>query len=331
MDWEQRCLRLCAAVLVCAVGLRLTASGFFAPLGQLLQSREAVSFFLYLQTGRVVRLSEEMPTLPVMQLDPVETMPAGAKGKPVTFSESDSELVEVTYNCGYEPDLAALLTEPLEWELDNGEPAVLILHSHTTESYTKSQGEEYEESSAYRTLDGNYNMLCLGTLVAQRLEEAGIGVIHDTEYHDYPSYNEAYANAAASTESILAEYPSIRLILDLHRDAADTAYGQMVTECSIGSQTAAQLMLVVGTDDGGLENPDWEANLSLALKLQVLLEKDNPGICRPLNLTYHRYNQHLGNRALLIEIGAAGNTLHEAELAAEKLAQAIIELKYGSS
>lgn len=307
----------------------MTASGVFAPVGRLLRSPEAVSFFLYLQTGRALRLSQEIPTLPVAELTDAPTEPARQPER-VIFDGSEAELVGVTYNCGYEPDLEKLLTKELAWDLTGEEPTVLILHSHTTESYTRAEGDDYTESGAYRTLDRDYNMLCLGELVAARLEEAGIACIHDTEFHDYPSYNDAYANAAESTAAILAENPSIRLVLDLHRDAADTAYGQMVTECSIGGETAAQLMMVVGTDAGGLENPDWEENLSLALKLQVLLERQNPGICRDLNLTYHRYNQHLGEYALLIEIGAAGNTLEEAALAAEKLAEAIIELKIGS-
>ena len=329
MDWEQRCLRVCAAVLICAVGLRLTASGALAPVGRALRSPEAVSFFLYLQTGRAVRFSSTVPTLPEALVTPETEVPEETAGA-VTFSEGDAGLVGVTYNCDYRPDLGALLTEPLDWDLTADGPAVLILHTHTSECYTRVDGESYEESGSYRTLDGDYNMLCLGRLLAARLEEAGIECIHDSEFHDYPSYNDAYSNAAASTAAILEEYPSIRLVLDLHRDAADTAYGQMVTECSIGSETAAQLMMVVGTDAGGLSNPEWEENLALALKLQVALEKENPGICRDLNLTYHRYNQHLGERALLIEIGAAGNTLAEAALATEKLAEAIIALRFGT-
>ena len=134
----------------------------------------------------------------------------------------------------------------------------------------------------------------------------------------------------ASIAAYLEAYPSIRLVLDLHRDAAETSFGQLVTQCAIGSETAAQLMMVVGTDASGLEHPAWQENLSLALKLQALLERQNPGICRTLNLNRNRYNQHLGHRALLIEIGAAGNTLPEAALAAEALARAIIELRYGA-
>ena len=326
MDWEQKCIRLCAGVLVMSALLRLTASGFFAPVGRLLGSPEAVSFFLYLHTGRMVRT---MPALPEQPREEAAADPVREPEKPA-FLSGEAALVELTYNCSYRPELGALLTRPLDWSLTDTEgPAVLILHTHGTEAYTPSEGDDYEASGAYRTLDETHNMLCLGNLVARRLEEAGIGVIHDRNLHDYPDYNSSYANAAASTQEILEQYPSIRLILDLHRDAADTAYGQMVTECSIGSERAAQLMIVVGTDGGGQEHPGWEENLSLGLKLQILLEREHPGICRPLNLTSHRYNQHLGDRALLIEIGAAGNTLREAELAAEALARGIIRLKNG--
>lgn len=328
MDWERKCIRLCAGILVLAGTLRLTASGAFDPVGRVLKSPEAISFFLYLHTGRLVRTTPSSPvqhTGEMLSTEPEPTEPAG-----LSFTAEEADALEITYNCDYRPDLGELLARPLSWELAGEEPTVLILHTHTTECYTKDEGEEYDYSGAYRTLDGDYNMLCLGSLVARRLEEAGIRVIHDRNLHDYPDYSGSYAHAAASAEDILEANPSIRLVLDLHRDAADTAYGQMVTQCSIGSETAAQLMMVVGTDAGGLEHPDWEENLSLALKLQTLLERETPGICRPLNLTRNRYNQHLGERALLIEIGAAGNTLAEAELAAEALARAVIELKDGT-
>lgn len=323
-------MRVCAAVLLCATVLRLGSSGVFAPVGKALSSPEAISFFLYLQTGRAVRLSGGTLALPEKPEEPEQTEPQKiTPSSPISFAPEDAELVGITYSCTYRPDLGELITQPLDWNLAGEEPTVLILHTHTTECYTKGEGDNFQESSPYRTLDESYNMLCLGDLVAKRLEEAGIGVIHDRELHDYPSFNDAYPNAAESTEAILEQYPSIQLVLDLHRDAADTAYGQMVTECSVGSQTAAQLMMVVGTDGGGRYHPDWQDNLALALKLEALLEKDNPGICRKLNLNYQRYNAHLGDYALLIEIGAAGNTLDEAVLAAEKLSQAIVKLKDG--
>ncbi|MBR2047684.1 MAG: stage II sporulation protein P [Oscillospiraceae bacterium] len=327
MNWDKQCMRLCSTVVLFAVVLRLAAAGAFAPALELAQSPGAISFFLYLQTGRVVRLSPEPELLPIELTEPLPTEPARTS---LRFRPEEADSMVITDPCGLEPELAGLLTEPLDWDLTEGEPAVLILHTHTTESYTQAPDAEYEESSPYRTLDEGHNMLCLGALIARRLEEAGIRCIQDRELHDYPDYTGAYNRAAASTEEILAQYPSIQLVLDLHRDAAETSFGQLVTQCAIGSETAAQVMMVVGTDASGLEHPDWERNLSLALKLQALLERQNPGICRNLNLNRNRYNQHLGHRALLIEIGAAGNTLDEAALAAEALARAIIELRYGS-
>lgn len=317
MDWERRCMRLCAGVLMLAVVLRLWAGGALVPIGRALQSDEAASFLLYLQTGRVVRSLSEPDGPEMFQIpDPV--------AKIAGFSAEDLELVELSDEPGLGPDLGALLTAPVELSLNDGAPRVLILHSHTTESFEQT-ADRYEESSAYRTLDPGHNMLALGELVAEILESAGIGVIHDTTLHDYPSYNGAYTHAAASTKAYLEEYPTIELILDLHRDAADTPTGQMATSCTVSGEKAAQLMFVLGTDKR-LNHPDWEQNLSLALKLQVLLEKENPGICRDLTLSKNRYNQHLGAYALLIEIGAAGNTLEEAKIAARELAEAIAQL-----
>ena len=329
MDHETRCLRLCAAVLALAVLLRLGSGGVFAPVGQVLAAPETASFLLYLQTGRVIRLDPEPPEVPVLHRIVREIPPTEPPEKPA-FSAGDLDRITMYYRCGYRPELEPLLTAPLELDLQGPEPKVLIVHTHTCESYTPQVPGEYEPSGDYRTLDPHYNVLAVGELVAGKLAEAGIGVIQDREFHDYPSYNHSYLNTKASTEALLEAYPSIELILDLHRDAADTPAGQLVTECSIGGETAAQLMMVVGTDECGLEHPRWQENLSTALKLQALLERENPGICRKLTLTDQRYNQHLGKCALLIEVGAAGNTLSEALPAAAALADAVIALSRGS-
>ena len=320
MDWDQRCIRFCAGLVLSAMALRLCAGGALIPLGQAVTNPETASFLLYLQTGRVVRA---VPELAYRAPDPPATEPE----PPVTFSPGDAAAISIDNGTALRPDTGALLAMDLDLDLRGDEPTVLILHSHTTESFT---GGGYTESSPYRTLEPGHNMTALGAEVAQILEEAGIGVIHDTAFHDYPSYNGAYTHAAQSTKSYLEQYPSIRLILDLHRDAADTPSGQLATACSLEGEKAAQLMFVLGTDER-LSHPDWERNLSLALKLQSLLEREHPGICRDLNLTRNRYNQHLGDLALLIEIGAAGNTLEEAKLAARELAEAIVRLAKNSA
>lgn len=331
MDWEQRSLRLCAAVLSLAVLLRLCAGGLPGLVGQALENPQMASFLVYLHTGRSVRLPNRLPGLSSVPEDAGAAKPltSPGTGRPV-FSADDAGLVEITDSAALQPDLPALLTQELDWDLTDGEPKVLIVHTHTTESYTQTSNR-YEETSAYRTLDPEHNMLYLGDLVEQKLEAAGIGVIHDEQFHDYPSYNGAYTHAAEAISALLEEYPSIELVLDLHRDAADTPYGQLATSCTVDGTDAAQLMFVVAAAPGYRVRPDWEENLSLALKLQVLLQRENPGICRSLHLATQRYNQHLGAHALLVEIGAAGNTLDEAAVAADALADAVIQLARGAA
>ena len=173
-------------------------------------------------------------------------------------------------------------------------------------------------------------MLCVGDRVAELLEQAGICVIHDRQLHDYPSYTGAYNHARKATQAALEEYPTIRIVLDLHRDAAEGTSGQLRTVAQIDGKAGAQLMFVVGCGNAGLKHPNWEKNLSLALKLQVLLEEQHPGICRPISLRSQRFNQDLSTGALLIEVGAAGNTHEEALLAAQALAGAVIRLKNGT-
>ena len=334
MDFDRHCLPLCAAALALAVLLRLGAAGALKPEGEWLQEPQTASFLLYLQTGRVVRTDAGAPVLPVLPTEPPATVtePAPTTLPPVlpVFAPQETEQISMYYLCDYRPDLDELLTRPLTWDLTGAGPKVLLIHTHTSESYTPGSPGEYEPSGDYRTLDPDYNVLHIGALVCDRLNAAGIETIQDRQVHDYPSYNNSYPNARAAAQALLEQYPTIELILDLHRDAAETPAGQLVTECSIGGQTGAQLMAVVGTDAHGLEHPHWQDNLALALKLQTLLERENPGICRRLTLSDQRYNQDLGRRALLIEVGTAGNTLPQAELAAEELARAVIALSRGS-
>ena len=221
------------------------------------------------------------------------------------------------------------MARPLTWDLASGEPTVLILHTHGTESYTKSKGESYTESSAYRTLDEGYNMISVGDYLAEVLEEAGIGVIHDRSLHDYPSYNGSYSSARKSIAAYLKEYPSIRLVLDLHRDASGDNKNQLKTKATVDGVPSAQLMIVVGTNGSGLSHPKWEENLALALKLYTQLERTSPGICRYISLRSQRFNQDQSTGALIIEVGGAGSSHDEAITATSVLAEAVIAMAKG--
>lgn len=337
MDHQQWSLRVGAAVIVCALILRLTSTGVFQPIVDFLSQPQISSFLIYLETGRVVRFSTSGDDFEIFALEsaepafaPTEAAVQAQMSTPV-FTKADAADIEMRYNCSLRPDLEELMVKPLTWDLTGSEPTVLILHTHATESYTKSEGESYTESSAYRTLNEAYNMISIGDRVAELLEAGGITVIHDRELHDYPSYNGSYNDARKSMEDYLEEYPTIQLVLDIHRDASsDSSGNQMKTTATVNGKSSAQLMLVMGTNASGLNHPNWQENLALALKLQVQLERTAPGICRYINLRSQRFNQDESTGALLVEVGAAGNTHDEALTAAEVLAQGILALKNGA-
>ena len=168
MDQQTRTLRFGAAVIACSVLARLGASGAFLPAAEFFRRPETQSFIVYLETGRKVRFSpslEEFTDPDEVSLPPSE--PRETEPPPVlpVFSRSLGDLTDILYACSARPDLEALLRQPLNWDLTGSEPRVLILHTHATESYTK-KGEDYKESSDYRTLDESYNMISVGTRVA---------------------------------------------------------------------------------------------------------------------------------------------------------------------
>ncbi len=322
MEQYQKALRMGACVIVCAAALRIVGSGLVTPLLELLAKPNIQSFLIYLETGRNVRFLpsfEEIsePVEETQMIAPVSVLPH--------FGAEDAARVSIKSSANVQADIEALLAQPLSWSLRADEPTVLILHTHASESYTRAEGEDYEETSDFRTLDEAYNMVSIGARVAQILEENGISVIHDCALHDYPSYNGSYADARTSTADILAQYPSIRLVLDLHRDASGDINDQLRTCATVDGEQIAQLLFVMGTDYDA-----WQENLSLALKLHVQLERNAEGIMRPLSLRGNRFNEDLSNGALLVEVGAAGNSHAEALRAAKYLAQAIIDLADGT-
>ena len=321
MDIKKRSARMGAALLILGVVLRL--GGVTAASAHSLRHLE-------LETPGVLRWSAGGVTFREATQPPVTIQP---EPLPV-FTAADLDLIRMGYATGssYRPDLEALLTAPLNWDLDNGQMAVLILHSHGSEAYTKMPGQDYTELANTRTRNTDYNMIAVGDLLTQRLEAAGIRVIHDRTMHDDPSYDAAYTNSRASVEAYLAQYPEIQLVLDLHRDSALNADGsKYATGVTVNGEQIAQLMLVMGSDAGGYPHPRWEENLAVALKLLAVLEQQAPGITRTTTLRASRYNQDLHPGMLLVEVGSTGNTLDQAKAAVEILADAIIALKNGAN
>lgn len=323
MDTEGKVLRLGAMVIGAAVLLRLLGGGALGMVAQALKHQDLASVILYMETGRFLR------QIPLEQEEAPSPLPQPEAQAAAVFSPEDALLVQARNYSSYSLDMQTFLQMPLQWNLREDGPAVLILHTHGSESYENTEG--YEASSDYRTLDEKYNMVSVGDALAKALENSGIGVVHDRTLHDYPSYNGSYENARQAINAYLEEYPTIRLVLDIHRDAMEDSSGrQIASTVQVDGQTAAQLMMVVGTDAGGLRHPDWRENMALAVKLHAQLEKNDPGICRPISFRTQRFNQDLSPGAMLIEVGAAGNTRQEALVAAQALAEGIVQLAKGA-
>lgn len=193
-------------------------------------------------------------------------------------------------------------------------PQILIIHTHGSEAYTPTADAPYEASDPYRTTDCTKNIVKVGAEMATVFRAHGFKVLHDTNLYDYPSYNGAYERSKKAVEQWLAEYPSISIVLDVHRDALSaedgTPYRLITTE--VGKQ-AAQVMLVVGTNGGGSSHSRWKENLSFALFLQQKLEKGFDALARPIVLRSASFNQQLCVPGyLLVEVGGHGNTLADA-------------------
>ena len=329
MDHKQRAVRVAVAVMVCVLTAQLMR--FLAePVAKLVSDPEVASILVYLETGRVVKpVFQEMIPLATEETEP--SQPTQPVPPAVTFSQEDVQLIQVSNFCSFGIDVPALLMTDLTWDLTDQQPRVLILHSHATESYTQTTQNTYEPSAAYRTLDPEHNMVRVGQALKETLEGRGITVIHDRTLHDHPSYSDAYIQSREAVQQWLQRYPSICLVIDLHRDAAgDSPAKQLSTEVTVNGKVSAQLMMVVGSNAGGRQHPNWKENFALAAKLHAQLEKQFPGICRPISFRTERFNQDLSPGALLIEVGAAGDTLEEALAAADFLAEGIYALAFGA-
>lgn len=245
----------------------------------------------------------------------------------------------------YLSDGGVYLYNRTDWELDSsllregtvdvvlGEgPQILIVHTHGSEAYSMSDGDLYEESDPFRTTDCTHNVVRVGEEIATVFRTYGFQVIHDTTLCDYPAYNGAYDRSKAVVEQWLEQYPTIKVVLDVHRDALVGSEGEIYKMVSQeAGAKVAQVMIVLGTDAGGAEHPRWRDNMAFAVMLQKNLVRGYSSLARPIVLRKSRYNQHLSPGSILVEVGGHGNTLSEAlagaRLWADNAARTLLELK----
>ena len=228
------------------------------------------------------------------------------------------------------PDMSALKNFELSTDLSavypQNAPLVLIIHTHGTESY--SEGDWYDpENEVARSKDKNKNVVMIGQIIADILNANGIGTLHCETMHDEESYSGSYSRSAETVKKYLAEYPTIKYVIDIHRDAVIRSSGELVgATAETEKGTSAQIMAVVGTGEDSTACPNYMGNLALAQEFRRLLNSKSQNLCRPTCLRPSAYNQQYSAYSMLIEVGAAGNSLDEARLAAEYIGEALTDI-----
>ncbi len=245
-----------------------------------------------------------------------EILPSNVPNK---FNHS-YETVEIKNETDY-----TLTTEMLTPDVSVNTKKVMIFHTHTCESYTSSEAYAYTPTGNFRTTDNQYNVVRVGAELKTQLEQYGVEVTQDTTYHDYPAYTGSYGRSLETVEKLLQGQSDTDIVLDIHRDAiADSTYAPTV---KIGEDYAARLMLVIGTNGGGLWHDNWNQNLKFAVKLQQKANEMYPGLFKPMLVRNSRYNQHLAKAACIVEVGATGNTMEQCLTSMQYLAKIISKLE----
>ncbi|WP_024831239.1 stage II sporulation protein P [Ruminiclostridium josui] len=216
-------------------------------------------------------------------------------------------------------DIKKLLNEPLKLAPDKKGPKILIYHTHTTECFLKSADEIGKSNTPSRTTNNKYNVVRVGEALINNLKKYNIDVLHNTTIHD-ADYNSSYIKSLNTLTGYVEKYSSLKMVIDLHRDAASE--GKLRAVQNINGKNVAEIMFVIGTD-AKLNNPRWKENLKLAIKVQARLNEICPGIAKPIYVSKNRYNQHLLNGSVIVEIGGDGNVIDECVRSTSYLAQAI--------
>ena len=265
----------------------------------------------------VVSLS--LPSAPDLVRDIAETgLPSEVMGDVPVIEEINVEGVNDTEVfiqnlTDFDIDMASLLKNDIPVQLSPKGVQVLIVHTHGSESYTPSEAYQFEYTENDRTLDTRYNVVRIGDELESILENNGIKTLHVRDIFDSPSYSGSYSRSLEAITQAFKDNPSIKIVIDIHRDAMIAKDGtKYKVTADIDGKTAAQLMFVTGTSGGGLVHDNWQKNLTFHGRIQQEMNSRYPGIMRPINIRESRFNQHVCPGSMLLEVGTSGNTLDEA-------------------
>ena len=274
--------------------------------------------------------SSPAPALPKQSNEIPAENQAPIKVVNLSPDKSNNGKIIIANETSYSVDIEEMLSQKPSIDMSVAGPKVLVIHTHATEAYSPEGSSVYDITAGDRSQNVQENVVRVGKTLANILNSRGIATIHDTILHDYPSFNGSYAHSLSAIEEYLKQYPSIQVVLDIHRDSivySDNTKAKPLTQ--IDQKDAAQLMFVVGTDEKGLTHPNWRENLRTAIHLQNTINQKYPTLMRHINLRQERFNGHTTNGSLIIETGASGNSLKEAEYGLSLAAECIADYLNG--
>lgn len=231
------------------------------------------------------------------------------------------------------PPLPDDLLDRDEWLRDaawGDGPLIAVFHTHTSEMYRRDDFAPADAHEYHRFGTVDTGIVRVGERLAATLRERyGIPVIHDTTLHDTPCHSCAYVESRKTVESLLRQYPSLKIIVDVHRDGAV----DLSMVAAVGEDEAAQVALVVGRPANTSRHPRWQENDAFARRVAEIMNLRQPGLFRRIIYLNGVYNQDLHPRALLVEIGNyydhEAYALRSAELLAAVLAEVLYEELHG--
>lgn len=271
-----------------------------------------------------ITLSESAPLEILAELPPADVASVTIDGTGSGYTGSGS--IYIQNRSKYDIDISALLKAKDGVKLSGTDMQVLIVHTHGSEAYTPDAFNNYTPTDTDRTTDTRYNVVRVGDEICAVLEARGIKTLHSTTLHDSPAYSGSYNRALEDIAARVKEHPSIKVVIDVHRDAMVTQNGtKYKTVAEVNGETTAQLMFVCGTNGGGLVHDNWKNNLSFQMKLQDRLNTAYPGLMRPISVRNERFNQHVTPGSMLLEVGTSGNSLPEALSSARLFAEALAD------
>lgn len=216
---------------------------------------------------------------------------------------------------------AATPIEPTVEE-PSSDKRIFIYHSHNRESWLPELPDKTKLDDAY---DPTINVTLLGSRMAEKLEEKGIGAVSSAQ--DYPTsvpgynWNFSYKYSLQTIREAFASYPDLTYYFDIHRDSQTREY----TTATINGQEYAQLYFIIGH-----RNPNWQENEAFATEVNKRMEARYPGISRGVwsksaNSGHAEYNQSFSPHSFLIEVGGPENTLEESYRTIDALTEIISE------